>query len=600
VIAAPLALLLAASASAGPREDLGRMLFYDPRLSADRAVSCATCHSPSLDWRDGLARARGVSLEDLGVRTPSLLAVPASRLAAGTRAALSSPRGLDRDPDALARDLARLPGYRRAFASAEGGPPDAARAADALTAFLRGALAAPEPPVSGARALAGRALFRGKARCVSCHSGRDESDGRAHDLGWGPAVTPGLRGVAAGAPYGRRGQWPTLRAVVDFFDAGAGGRAGLEPLGLSAREREELTAYLLARRPPAVLPPIPPLPPEGEEPEPEAGTAARAAPAPRAPEAAVPEAAGPTPLAEADRDLDEAESVVRVLTGDAARRRCVARTPPEELYAELARGRLAGATLGALPEDLLALIRAERRRRALADGSGAPCGELLTLEENRLGFAPSDAAECRAGALDLAAAKALAARDPDQPARCRAALAAERPDLPEAAARAACRTLRERVADPERLCAELPRALTKETSREECVAEFARYARPPRTPRAGRGPRERSLDLLAAAAPAKDPALCAGDGDCLAALSPAGAGRAADESLRRARDAACAYAARPRAASADPARAKALLVSARAAIARAEAARAPEDRAAAAAVDARAERAARIAAALSD
>ena len=33
---------------------LGRLLFFDPRLSANSAVSCASCHQPGQGWTDGL------------------------------------------------------------------------------------------------------------------------------------------------------------------------------------------------------------------------------------------------------------------------------------------------------------------------------------------------------------------------------------------------------------------------------------------------------------------------------------------------------------------------------------------------------------------
>ena len=42
------------------RVDLGRKLFFDPRISADGTVSCARCHQPSLYGTDGLAKPRGV------------------------------------------------------------------------------------------------------------------------------------------------------------------------------------------------------------------------------------------------------------------------------------------------------------------------------------------------------------------------------------------------------------------------------------------------------------------------------------------------------------------------------------------------------------
>src|SRR5260370_30686831 len=41
------------------RVELGRKLFFDPRISVDGTVSCALCHQPALYGRDGLPKGRG-------------------------------------------------------------------------------------------------------------------------------------------------------------------------------------------------------------------------------------------------------------------------------------------------------------------------------------------------------------------------------------------------------------------------------------------------------------------------------------------------------------------------------------------------------------
>ena len=41
------------------RVELGKALFFDPRLSANNQMSCATCHNPSLYWTDGRKKAIG-------------------------------------------------------------------------------------------------------------------------------------------------------------------------------------------------------------------------------------------------------------------------------------------------------------------------------------------------------------------------------------------------------------------------------------------------------------------------------------------------------------------------------------------------------------
>ena len=55
------------------RVDLGKMLFFEPRLSRDGNMSCATCHNPSLGWSDGLPTARGFQSQILARATPTII-----------------------------------------------------------------------------------------------------------------------------------------------------------------------------------------------------------------------------------------------------------------------------------------------------------------------------------------------------------------------------------------------------------------------------------------------------------------------------------------------------------------------------------------------
>src|SRR5262245_55055633 len=49
-----------------PKIELGRKLFYDPRLSGNGALSCASCHNPALGFADGLAKGVGFNGAALG------------------------------------------------------------------------------------------------------------------------------------------------------------------------------------------------------------------------------------------------------------------------------------------------------------------------------------------------------------------------------------------------------------------------------------------------------------------------------------------------------------------------------------------------------
>ena len=61
------------NATTPARVELGKMLFFDPRLSRDRNVSCATCHNPLFGWSDGLTTGIGFRGTVLGRASPTIV-----------------------------------------------------------------------------------------------------------------------------------------------------------------------------------------------------------------------------------------------------------------------------------------------------------------------------------------------------------------------------------------------------------------------------------------------------------------------------------------------------------------------------------------------
>ncbi|HEU4533204.1 MAG TPA: cytochrome-c peroxidase, partial [Polyangiaceae bacterium] len=55
------------------RAALGELLFFDPRLSGDRTVSCASCHDPACAFSDGRPASVGVSGRPLRRNAPALV-----------------------------------------------------------------------------------------------------------------------------------------------------------------------------------------------------------------------------------------------------------------------------------------------------------------------------------------------------------------------------------------------------------------------------------------------------------------------------------------------------------------------------------------------
>ena len=55
------------------RVELGKKLFFDPRLSRDGNMSCATCHNPMFGWSDGLPTGKGFRSKVLDRATPTVV-----------------------------------------------------------------------------------------------------------------------------------------------------------------------------------------------------------------------------------------------------------------------------------------------------------------------------------------------------------------------------------------------------------------------------------------------------------------------------------------------------------------------------------------------
>jgi cytochrome c peroxidase len=270
------------------RVELGRILFFDRRLSADGTTSCATCHDPNKGWSDGLARARGKGGKQLRRNTPSVINVDGrgpmfwdGRAATAEEQALGPIQNRDemgRDLSSLIRDLEDVPEYVIRFRRAFGNPDiTGPRIASALADFERTLVSAGAPLdryLSGdstalsPAAVRGLQIFTGKGRCVRCHYGPQLTDAGFHNIGVGTLATdkgryevmplaiskgafktPPLRDVELTAPYFHDGSAATLREVVAHYNRGEKKEnldADIVPLGLGADEEGDLVEFMRA------------------------------------------------------------------------------------------------------------------------------------------------------------------------------------------------------------------------------------------------------------------------------------------------------------------------------------------------------------------
>ena len=260
---------------------LGRLLFFDPILSATKDVACATCHHPKFGWADGRAAPIGAggigvgperkfreanTLQPLTRNAPTILNAAFNGLVAGTKLdpaaspmfwdarvqsleaqALTPIRSRDEmrgdacaESEAIEQAIGRLRGvgeYRELFSAAFGESGDAAITAEhlakALAAFERTLITADsafdrfmrgDSSALNAEQQRGLRVFQ-NAGCIQCHGGPMLSDYKLHFIGVPDAPagrrefrTPTLRNLKHTAPYMHNGSLRTLRDVLLFYE----------------------------------------------------------------------------------------------------------------------------------------------------------------------------------------------------------------------------------------------------------------------------------------------------------------------------------------------------------------------------------------------
>jgi cytochrome c peroxidase len=282
------------------KAELGKRLFFDPRLSGDNTMSCATCHVPEKAFADGLALGKGHGGRDLARNTPTVLNVAhyprlmwdgrTETLEEQALLPIQAAEEMNQDLDELVNELQAVPGYVEQFEKVFGGEVTKERIGQALAAFQRTLVTGPSPfdrylqgdkTALSAAAIRGWELFQNDAGCIRCHNGPLLSDGGFYRLGIGrgddgrSAIskkpddrgkyrTPSLRNIALTAPYMHDGSHQTLTDVVTFYyrgvstDSQDGLPMDVEPLlGQSFSEIPDLVAFLesLTGEPPKITPP---------------------------------------------------------------------------------------------------------------------------------------------------------------------------------------------------------------------------------------------------------------------------------------------------------------------------------------------------------
>jgi cytochrome c peroxidase len=272
---------------------LGRVLFYDRRLSVNDRVACASCHVQALAFSDTARLSRGFAGGLTGRHSMALGNArwyQPARFFWDERAATLEDQVLRPIQDAtemgltleqLVAKVEATPFYAPLFAAAFGtSDVSSDRISRALAQFVRSLVTAnakfdqafatgggaPNFGVLTAQEQLGQALYAGRAGCARCHGTNAVITDQARNTGLDATIVdagagngrfkaPSLRNIAVRAPYMHDGRFRSLEEVVDFYNTGVQNNPGLDQrlrgrdgqpqrLGLSRDERDAIVAFM--------------------------------------------------------------------------------------------------------------------------------------------------------------------------------------------------------------------------------------------------------------------------------------------------------------------------------------------------------------------
>jgi cytochrome c peroxidase len=271
---------------------LGRVLFYDMRVSASDGLSCGGCHSQSIGFSDTPQRSVGFAGGLTGRHSPALVNARfylhgrffwderAATLEEQVLRPIQDGTEMGMTLDNLVAKIEATPYYAPLFTAAFGSPSITSdRVSRALAQYVRslvstgsrydrGFTAAGTPnfaAVFTAQELEGEQLFRSSG-CSGCHTTVSQVSDGVHNIGLdavsadtgaghGAFKAPSLRNVAVRPRFMHDGRFTALEDVVAFYNSGVQPNPDLDPrlkaadgtpkrLGLTLAQRAALVAFL--------------------------------------------------------------------------------------------------------------------------------------------------------------------------------------------------------------------------------------------------------------------------------------------------------------------------------------------------------------------
>lgn len=266
------------------RVELGKLLYFDVRLSASEKISCATCHDPKRGWSDGVPTSKAVGHKGaVGPRNSPVILNTAyqnrqfwdGRVKTLEQQALGPIEAdveMNMPLKVLIPKLNAIDGYKKLFKEAypqSNGEITKEYLAKAIATFERTVLSTVSPfdkyAMGDKKAISkdakeGFELFTGKATCVVCHDGFNFSDGSFHNIGlndgeldgkelgrylvkrraawYGVMKTPTLRDVTKSYPYFHDGSVKTLEEATSICSGGGRYEHNVKNKSLSIVDRK--------------------------------------------------------------------------------------------------------------------------------------------------------------------------------------------------------------------------------------------------------------------------------------------------------------------------------------------------------------------------
>ena len=269
--------------------DLGERLFFDPILSIDSTISCASCHTPPSAFTDPVPFSEGVagltarnSMQIINIGWMNTLFWDGRAVSVEDQALqpVENEVEMGESWDNVVKKLRRHPEYPGLFEAAfETDQITSDLVAKSIAQYERTLISANskydrflagEEELTAEELLGRDLFFSERADCFHCHGNMLFSDNRFHnngldefpeDLGLagvsgqpfdaGKFKTPTLRNIEYTAPYMHDGRFETIEEVIEFYDSGIEPSETIDPLigpfrrlNLTDEEKAALAAFL--------------------------------------------------------------------------------------------------------------------------------------------------------------------------------------------------------------------------------------------------------------------------------------------------------------------------------------------------------------------